>query len=146
MGKLQIKSKGQVSYSTGLPASLKTIHPSKLRKTMEATVSTLTISKPPDCSESNTDSSDNSKDSPWKDENAESTSTRKHNRTGIARRLVTSSNLSSRGSKGLQDVLEEFNPWGSTGHNKREYRQKDRRCCSAEENVQRERLPQTQVH
>src|SRR5206468_7286076 len=65
---------------------------------MEATVSTLTSSEPPDCSESNTDSSDNSKDSPWEDENAASTSTRKHNPTGMARRLVTSLKLSSHGA------------------------------------------------
>lgn len=96
--KLQIESKGQVGYSTGLPASAKTIHPSKRSKTMEATVSTLTSSEPPDCSESSTDSSDNSKDSPWEDENAASTSTRKHNPTGMARRLVTSSKLSSHGA------------------------------------------------
>lgn len=94
--KLQIESKGQVGYSTGLPASGKTIHPSKRRKTMEATVSTN--SEPPNCSESNTDSSDNSKDSHWEDENAASTSTRKHNTTCIARRLVTSSKLSSHGA------------------------------------------------
>ena len=31
--KLQIQSKGQVGYSTGRPASVKTIHPSKRRKT-----------------------------------------------------------------------------------------------------------------
>src|ERR1700761_1138310 len=65
---------------------------------MEATVSTFTSSAPPDCSESYTDSSNNSKDSPWEDENEASTSTRKHNPTGIARRLVTSSKLSSHGA------------------------------------------------
>lgn len=93
--KLQIESKGQVGYSTGKPASAKTIHPSKRRKVMEATVSTLTSSPPPDYSESSTDSSDNSKDSPWEDENAALMSTRKHNPTGVARRLITSSKLSS---------------------------------------------------
>src|SRR5206468_5426628 len=66
--------------------------------TMEATVSTLTSSEPTDCSESSTDSSDNSKDSPREDENAASTSTRKENPTGMARRLVTSSKLSSHGA------------------------------------------------
>jgi hypothetical protein len=96
--KLQIESKGQVGYSTGKPASAKTIHPSKRKKAIEATVSRLTSSAPPDCSESSTDSSDNSKDSHWHDENAASTSTRKHNPTGIARRLVTSSKLSSHGA------------------------------------------------
>jgi hypothetical protein len=37
--KLQIESKGQVGYSTGKPASAKTIHPSKRKKAIEATVS-----------------------------------------------------------------------------------------------------------
>lgn len=96
--KLQIESKSQVGYSTGKPASAKTIHPSKRKKGMEATVSTLSSSETPDCSERSTDSSDNSKDTPWEDENIASTSTRKHNRTGIARRLVTSSKLSSHGA------------------------------------------------
>lgn len=54
--KLQIESKGQVGYSTGKPASAKTIHPSKRRKTMEATVSTPSSSAPPDCSGTSTDS------------------------------------------------------------------------------------------
>ena len=74
--KLQSESKGQVGCSTGKPASgpiTKTIHPSKQKKAVKATVSTLTSSAPPDWSESSTgsDSSDNSKDTPWNDENAE---------------------------------------------------------------------------
>ncbi|XP_033001400.1 uncharacterized protein LOC117044702 [Lacerta agilis] len=84
--KLQTESKGQVGYSTNKRASAKTTHPSKRKKAMEATVSpesTLTSSAPPDCSESYTDSSDNSKDSPWEDENEASTRTRKHNPTGM---------------------------------------------------------------
>ena len=36
--KLQIESKGQVGYSTGKRASAKTIHPSKRKKAVEATV------------------------------------------------------------------------------------------------------------
>ena len=65
---------------------------------MEATVSTLTSLALPDCSESSTDSSENSTDSPWEDDNAASMSKRKHNPTGIARRLVICSKLSSHGA------------------------------------------------
>ncbi|CAH0551079.1 unnamed protein product [Brassicogethes aeneus] len=110
-------------------------------KIIEATVSTLTTSGPPDCSQSNTDSSNNSKYITWEDENEASTRTRKYNPTGIARRLVTSSKLSFHGAakvcrqlseesieiptpsqsaihkaiytRATQDVLEEFNLWGS---------------------------------
>lgn len=96
--KLQIESKGRVGYSSGKPGGANTIHPSKRKRAMEATVSTLTSSAIPDCSESSTDSFDNSTDSPWEDDNAASTSKRKHNPTGIARRLVTSSKLSSHGA------------------------------------------------
>ena len=79
--KLQIESKGHVGYSTGRPASANTIHPSKRKRAMEATVSTLTSLALPDCSESSTDSSENSTDSPWEDDNAASISKRKHNPT-----------------------------------------------------------------
>lgn len=96
--KLQIESKGQVGYSTGKPASNKTIHPSKRRKTMEVTDSILSSSVTPDYYETSSNSSNTSNDSPWEDEAAASTSTRKHNPTGIARRLVTSSKLSSHGA------------------------------------------------
>ena len=65
---------------------------------MEATVSTLTSLALPDCSKSSTDSSEISTDSPWEDDNAASMSKRKHNPTGIARRLVTCSKLSSHGA------------------------------------------------
>ena len=60
--KLQIESKGYVGYSTGKPASTNNIHPSKRKRAMEATVSTLTNLALPDCSESRTDSSESSKD------------------------------------------------------------------------------------
>ena len=96
--KLQIESKGNVGYLTGKPASTNTIHPSKRKRAMEATVSTLTSLALPDCSESSTDTSDNSTDSPWKGDNAASMSKRKHNPTGIARCLVTYSKLSSHGA------------------------------------------------
>lgn len=94
--KRHIESKGQVDYSTSKLASSKTIRPSKRKKAMKATVprSTLSNSVPSDCFKTSTDSSDNSKDSPLEDKNAASTSTRKHNPTGVARRLVTSSKLS----------------------------------------------------
>ena len=95
---LQIESKGHIGYSTGKPASANTIHPSKRKNAMEATVSTLTSLALPDCSESSTDSSENSTDSPWEDDNAASMSKRKHNPTGIARCLVTCSKLSSHGA------------------------------------------------
>ena len=96
--KLQIESKGHVGYSTGKPASANTIHPSKRKRAMEATVPTLTSLALPDCSESSTDSSENSTDSPWEDDNAASMSKRKHYPTGIARRLVTCSKLSPHGA------------------------------------------------
>ena len=89
--KLQTESKGHAGYSTSKPASANTIHPSKQKRAIEATVSTLTSLALPDCSESSTNSSENSADSPWEDDNAASMSKRKHNPTGIARRLVTCS-------------------------------------------------------
>lgn len=55
-------------------------------------------SAPPNCSEISTNSSDNSKNSPWENKNATSTSTKKHNQTDIARRLVISSKLLSHGA------------------------------------------------
>ncbi len=98
--KLQIESKGQIGYSTGQLASAKTIHPSKRRKTMKATASALSSSAPTAqlSSDTSTDSSDTSEDSPWEDVAAASTSTRKHNPTGVARRLVSSSKLSFHGA------------------------------------------------
>ena len=93
--KLQIESKGHVGYSTGKPASSNTIHPSKQKRAMEATVSTLTSLALPDCSKSSIDSSENSTDSPWEGNDAASMSKRKRNSTGIARLLVTCSKLSS---------------------------------------------------
>ena len=87
--KLQIESKGRVGYSSGKSGGANTIHPYKRKRAMEATVSTLTSSAIPDCSESSTDSFDNSTDSPWEDDNEASTSKSKHNPTVIARRLVT---------------------------------------------------------
>ena len=96
--KLQIESKGHVGYSTGKPASANAIHPSKRKRAMEVTVSTLTSIALPDYSESSMDSSENSTDSPWEDDNAASMSKRKQNPTGIARRLVTCSKLSSHGA------------------------------------------------
>ena len=96
--KLQIEKKDHVGYSTGKPASANTIHPFKRKRSIEATVSTLTSLALPDCSESSTDSSENSTDSPWKDDDAASMSKRKHNPTGIVRRLVTCSKLSSHGA------------------------------------------------
>ena len=93
--KLKIESKGHVVYSTGKPASANTTQPSKRKRGMEATVSTLTSLALPDCSESSTESSENSTDSPWEDDNAASMSKRKYNPTGIVRRLVTCSKLSS---------------------------------------------------
>ena len=96
--KLQIESNVHVGYSTGKSANTNTIHPSKRKRAMEATVSTLTSLALPDCSESSTDSSENSTDSPWEDDNAASMSKRKHNPTGTARLLVTCSKLSSHGA------------------------------------------------
>ena len=93
--KLQIRSKGRLGYSTGKHADVNSIHPSKRKKSMEANVSTLTSSSIPVCSDGSTDSTDNSKDSLWADENAESPTKRRHNSTSIARRLITSSKLSS---------------------------------------------------
>lgn len=96
--KLQIEGKGRVGYSTGKLASSKAIYPSKRKKAKEATVSRSTVdsSAPPE--ETSTDSSGNRKGISWEDENAASTSTRKHNPTGVARRLVTRSKLSSHGA------------------------------------------------
>ena len=96
--KLQIESKGHIGYSTGKLASANTIQPSKRKRAMEATVSTLTSLALPDCSESSTDSSKNSTDSPWEDDNAASMNKRKHNPTGISRHLVTCLKLSSHGA------------------------------------------------
>lgn len=95
---LQIQSKGQVGYSTGKLASAQTIHPSKRRKTLEVDVSnsaTASSSVALDSSETGTDSCDTSEDSSMEDEAAPSTSTRKYNPTGVARRLVSSSKLST---------------------------------------------------
>ena len=88
--KLQVESQGQVGYSTGKPASAKTIHPSKRRKITSVTTSTMAAPSEQSETSSSTDSCDTSEDSSWEDEAAASTSTRKHNPTGIARRLVTS--------------------------------------------------------
>lgn len=99
--RLQIESKGQVGYSTGKPASAKTIHPSKRRRTSEVNVSdsaTACSSVASDSSETVTASCDSSEDSSWEDEAEPSTSTRKHHSTGVARRLVTSSKLSIHGA------------------------------------------------
>ena len=72
--KLQTENKGHVGYSTGKPASANTIHPSERKRAVEATVFTLTSLALPDCSESSTDSSENSTHSPWEDDNAASMS------------------------------------------------------------------------
>ena len=96
--KLQIQSKGQVGYSTGKLASVQTIHPSKRRKTLEASAPNLaTASSSVDLvsSESSSDSSDTSEESSWEDEAAPSASKRKHDSTGVAKRLVISSKLST---------------------------------------------------
>ncbi|QQP32953.1 Uncharacterized protein FKW44_024153 [Caligus rogercresseyi] len=95
---LQMQSKGQVGYSTGKRASAQTIHPSKRRNTLEMDVSNSaneSSSVVLDSSETGTDSCDTSEDSSMEDEAAPSTSTRKYNPTGAARRLVTSSKLST---------------------------------------------------
>ena len=91
--KLQIESKGHVGYSTGKPASTNTTHPSEIGQWKRLTSLAL-----PDCSESSTDSTKNSTDIPWEDDNAALMSKRKHNPTGIARRLVTYSKLLSHGA------------------------------------------------
>ena len=96
--KRQIQSKDLVGYSIDKRASAQTIHPSRRRKTLEAKVSNLAIARSSvasDSSKSSTNSCDTSKDSSWEDEAAPSTSTKKHNPTGVARRLVTSSKLST---------------------------------------------------
>ena len=49
-----------------------------------------------DSFESSTNSCDTSEDSSWEDKTAPSTSTRKHNPTGVAKQLVTSLKLSTR--------------------------------------------------
>ncbi|QQP40599.1 Uncharacterized protein FKW44_014704, partial [Caligus rogercresseyi] len=95
---LQMQSKGQVGYSTGKRASAQTIHPSKRRNTLDVDVSnsaTESSSVALDSSETGTDSCDTSEDSSMEDEAAPSTRTRKYNPTGVARRLVTSSKLST---------------------------------------------------
>ncbi|QQP39678.1 Uncharacterized protein FKW44_013477, partial [Caligus rogercresseyi] len=95
---LQMQSKCQVGYSTGKRVSAQTIHPSKRRNTLEVDVSnpaTKSSSVALDSSETGTDSCDTSEDSSMEDEAAPSTSTRKYNPTGVARRLVTSSKLST---------------------------------------------------
>ncbi|QQP52056.1 Uncharacterized protein FKW44_004064 [Caligus rogercresseyi] len=95
---LQMQSKGQVGYSTGKRASAQTIPPSKRRNTLEVYVSnsaTESSSVVLYSSETGTDSCDTSEDSSMEDEAAPSTSTRKYNPTGVARRLVTSSKLST---------------------------------------------------
>lgn len=72
--KLQIQSKGQVGYSTGKPASAKTTHPSKRRKTLPATDSNspkASTSAEIVSSETGTDScntSEESEDSSWEEE------------------------------------------------------------------------------
>ena len=96
--RLQIEIKGQKGYSTGKPASIKTIHPSKRRRASEDTVSdsaTACSSVAPHSSETDSTSCDYSECSSWEDETKPSTCTKKHHSTSIARRLVTSSNLST---------------------------------------------------
>ena len=64
--RLQIESKGQVGYSTGKPASIKTVHPSKRRRASEANVSdsaTACSSVAPHSSEIDTTSCDSSEHS-----------------------------------------------------------------------------------
>ena len=94
--KRQVHSKGQVGYSTGKRASAQTSHPSKRRKTVKAILTNLetpSSSVASDFFESSINSCDTSEDSSWEDKAAPSTSTRKHNLSGVARRLVTSSKL-----------------------------------------------------
>ena len=96
--KRQIQSKDQVDYSTGKRASAQTTHPSKRGKALEANVSNLATASSSVASgsfETSTDVSDTSEDSFWEDEAAPTKRTRKHNPTGVARRLVTSSKLST---------------------------------------------------
>ena len=70
------RAKDKLVISTGKHASKQTIHPSKLRKTLEANVSNLATTSSSialDSSESSPKSCDTSEDSSWEDEAAPST-------------------------------------------------------------------------
>ncbi|MEJ2259198.1 MAG: hypothetical protein P8X78_01585 [Nitrosopumilaceae archaeon] len=87
---LQVESKGEVGYSTGQLASKETIHPSKRRKTDQASASTSY----------HIPSSDNGTDSvcsEYSDEDDRSPprTTRKYSKSKIATKLVTSTGVST---------------------------------------------------
>ena len=97
---LQVETSGQVGYSTGKPASKATIHPSKRRRTATGSSDDNTLQvthNESELTDTTSDGGDTSQEE-WQDQE-ESKSTkhkRAYNKTGVGRRLVTGSNLSSR--------------------------------------------------
>ena len=95
---IQIQSKGKVGYSTGKAASKYTIHPSKRR----CTVASSQVLSNPDLQRSDSDSEEDIIEEYSNEDENESDGnyapTRKHNKSGIATRLVTGTHISTRKS------------------------------------------------
>ena len=91
---IQIKSNGEVGYSTGKFANVKTIHPSKRLKNQRKPSSVLILSDVTTEDESEKESQDQSNEFSV-DLEFDSPKKRKYNKTKIATNLVTSSKIST---------------------------------------------------